>query len=240
MVGILYYSFFFSNLSPRDTLEQIDIARLLIEKYPNVSRSPTLGMGDPMHMPAGTTDVLLCDQLGRRHIRSSERQNRQLLGHRRVRAPPRRETPPSSHLFFFVRALDSGHSLGNSIAALRQFHALGVRYLTLTHVCHNAFADSAGFTQPQEPLHGGLSALGYRLIDEMNRLGVLVDLSHTSDATAAQAMNHSRAPVMWSHSSAKGVHDVARNVPDHLLALLGTKKGKKDGIVMVCTSQLTY
>src|ERR1700692_3402087 len=110
----------------------------------------------------------------------------------------------------------SGHQLGNSIAVLRQYHALGVRYVTLTHVCHNAFADSCGMEPGMIPLHGGItyaissafallltllrwgSQLGRSLIDEMNRLGVLVDLSHTSDPTAAQAFNHSKAPVIWS------------------------------------------
>jgi membrane dipeptidase len=116
---------------------------------------------------------------------------------------------------------------------LRQYHALGVRYVTLTHTCHNAFADSCGFQPGMIPLHGGLSALGLRLIDEMNRLGVLVDLSHTSDDTARQALKYSKAPVIWSHSSARAVHDVPRNVPDDVLALVGTGKGQTDAVVMV-------
>lgn len=116
---------------------------------------------------------------------------------------------------------------------LRQYHALGVRYVTLTHTCHNAFADSCGFEPGMIPLHGGLSPLGYRLIDEMNRLGVLVDLSHTSDDTARQALAHSKAPVIWSHSSARAVHDHARNVPDSVLELVGTEEGKTDAVVMV-------
>lgn len=102
------------------------------------------------------------------------------------------------------------------------------------------------------PLHGGLrfvpsiifpkqcvtnyracSPLGRPLIDEMNRLGVLVDLSHTSDSTAAQALNYSKAPVIWSHSSARAIHDVPRNVPDDVLRLIGNGPGQKDAVVMV-------
>lgn len=156
--------------------------------------------------------------------------------------------------------MHSGHQLGNSIAVLRQYHALGVRYVTLTHLCHNAFADSCGFLDPIIPLHGGLrwvltfqgyininlhhmfinySSLGYSLIDEMNRLGVLVDLSHTSDSTATQALKHSKAPVIWSHSSARAVHDVARNVPDSILRLVGTGEGQTDAVVMVRLSYYT-
>jgi membrane dipeptidase len=139
--------------------------------------------------------------------------------------------------------------LGNSIAVFRQYHALGVRYLSLTHVCHNVFADSSGYPVEIEPLHGGLrfatsyhfdcsligcdSALGRSLIEEMNRLGVLVDLSHASDETAIQALNHSKAPVIWSHSSARALRHVSRNVPDDILRLIGTGDGQKDGIIMV-------
>jgi len=127
----------------------------------------------------------------------------------------------------------SGHQLGNSLSVLRQYHALGVRYVTLTHTCHNAFADSCGYEPGIEPLHGGLSPFGEALIAEMNRLGVLVDLSHTSDATASQAIALSKAPVIWSHSSSRAVHDHPRNVPDSVLELIGTGKGQKDAVVMV-------
>lgn len=144
----------------------------------------------------------------------------------------------------------SAHQLGNSIAVLRQYYNLGVRYMTLTHFCHNAFADSCGsFVQP-EPLHSGLrsvfiwkawcvytdifySNFGISLIREMNRLGMLIDLSHTSDATALQALNHSIAPMIWSHSSARAVFNVSRNLPDEILKMIGTGEGQRDAVVMV-------
>ncbi|KAJ7209631.1 membrane dipeptidase-domain-containing protein [Mycena pura] len=181
--------FLTSTWRVRDTLEQIDVARLTIDKYPDVFQF-ALGSEDIRHA------------IGKGKIAS-------MLG------------------------VEGGHQLGNSIAVLRQYHALGVRYVTLTHLCHNAFADSCGFEPGMIPLHGGLSPLGLRLIDEMNRLGVLVDLSHTSDDTARQALKHSKAPVIWSHSSARAVHDVPRNVPDDVLALVGTGKGQTDAVIMV-------
>ena len=112
-------------------------------------------------------------------------------------------------------------------------YELGVRYVTLTHTCHNAFADSCGFLEGIKPRWGGLSPLGFSLIDEMNRLGMLVDLSHTSDDTAKDALKHSKAPVIWSHSSARAVHNVPRNVPDDVLELVGFGPGQRDGVVMV-------
>lgn len=129
--------------------------------------------------------------------------------------------------------IEGGHQLGNSLGALRQFAALGVRYVTLTHTCHNAFADSCGLLDGLEPLHHGLSPFGKTLVRELNRLGVLIDLSHTSDDTALGALRISRAPVIWSHSSARALRDIPRNVPDEVLQYVGTGVGQRDGVVMV-------
>ncbi len=116
-----------------------------------------------------------------------------------------------------IVGMEGGHMLGNSLGALRQYAKLGTSYLTLTHTCHNAFADSAS---PAEPLHNGLSEFGRdALIPELNRLGILVDVSHTSNATAAQAIRASRAPVIFSHSSSRALFNHPRNVEDSVLRL---------------------
>ncbi|CAE6449919.1 unnamed protein product [Rhizoctonia solani] len=173
----------------RDTLEQIDVSTLLIEKY-----------SDAFTLATSVKDIEQAMHIGR--IAS-------LIG------------------------VEGAHQLGNSLAVLRQYYKLGARYMTLTHSCNNAFADSAGIFEPVPPAHNGLSPLGKELIREMNRIGMLVDLSHTSDDAATQALKLSRAPVMWSHSSARTLRGISRNVPDHILKLIGSGGGRKDGVVMV-------
>ncbi|KAF4960905.1 hypothetical protein FSARC_10336 [Fusarium sarcochroum] len=98
---------------------------------------------------------------------------------------------------------------------------------TLTHVCNNAFADSS--TSKIGPVHGGLSKLGRSAVVEMNRLGMIVDISHVSEDCASQVLDMSRAPIMFSHSNAKGVFDCPRNIPDHVL----DKVSANGGIVMI-------
>ncbi|EXJ95520.1 hypothetical protein A1O1_00642 [Capronia coronata CBS 617.96] len=119
------------------------------------------------------------------------------------------------------------HMAGNSIGIIRAFYTLGVRYCTLTHLSNNAFADSS--TSKVGPVHGGLSALGRSAIKEMNRIGMIIDLSHVSRDCAIQSLNLSRAPVMFSHSNALALWDHARNVPDEVLDLVPAN----GGIVMV-------
>jgi membrane dipeptidase len=104
--------------------------------------------------------------------------------------------------------------------------------MTLTHSCNNAFADSAGIFEAVKPIHGGLSKLGRVLVQEMNRVGVIVDVSHVSDDTARQAISLSRAPVMWSHSAVRAYNNISRNVPDELLKMVREDEGR-DGVVMV-------
>ena len=121
--------------------------------------------------------------------------------------------------------LEGGHAIENSLAALRMYYDLGVRYMTLTHNVTLDWADAA----LDSARHKGLTPFGDSVVREMNRLGMLVDLSHVSPATMSAALNVSRAPVIFSHSGARALVDVPRNVPDSILQRV-TVNG---GIVMV-------
>ena len=121
--------------------------------------------------------------------------------------------------------MEGGHSIDNSLAALRMFHRLGARYMTLTHAKNVPWADSATDT----PQLNGLSPFGEQVVREMNWLGMLVDLSHVSPDTMADAIAVSVAPVIFSHSSARALNDVPRNVPDNVLQMLP----KNGGVIMV-------
>jgi membrane dipeptidase len=116
---------------------------------------------------------------------------------------------------------EGGHSIGGSMGTLRMLFALGVRYMTLTHNDNVAWADSA----TDEPRLGGLSAFGREVVREMNRLGMLVDLSHVSAATMLDALAVSEAPVIFSHSSSRELVDHPRNVPDLVLGGLAGNGG---------------
>ncbi|GGV38226.1 dipeptidase [Streptomyces spectabilis] len=116
---------------------------------------------------------------------------------------------------------EGGHSINNSLATLRALYALGVRYMTLTHNDNIAWADSA----TDAPGVGGLSAFGHEVVREMNRLGMLVDLSHVAATTMRAALDTSEAPVVFSHSSARAVCDHPRNVPDDVLERLPANGG---------------
>ena len=165
----------------RVQLEQIDIARRVIAKYP-----------DRLALALSANDI-------RRDFRQGKIGS--LLG------------------------LEGGHGIENSLGALRAYYDLGVRYMTLTHNVTLDWADAA----LDSAKHKGLTPFGDSVVREMNRLGMLVDLSHVSPATMSAALNVSRAPVIFSHSGARALVDVPRNVPDSILRRV-TVNG---GIVMV-------
>lgn len=166
----------------RAQLEQIDLMRRVIARYPDVLQL------------AGTA----------RDIRDAKKAGRigSMLG------------------------IEGGHAIENSLGALRAYYDLGVRYMTLTHNTNTDWADSAADLPPR---HHGLTPFGEAVVLEMNRLGMLVDLSHTSEETMADALRVSRAPVIFSHSSARGLCNVPRNVPDSILQLLP----RNGGVVMI-------
>ncbi len=124
-----------------------------------------------------------------------------------------------------LMGMEGGHSIGSSLAVLRQMYAIGARYMTITHSLNTPWADSA----TDAPVHDGLTPFGVLVVREMARLGMLVDLSHVSEATMLDALDASGAPVIFSHSGARAVNGHARNVPDSVLARLPAN----GGIVMV-------
>ena len=165
----------------RIQLEQIDIAKRVIARYPDV------------FVPAfSAADVRAAYARGR--IGS-------LLG------------------------MEGGHAIENSLGALRAYYELGVRYMTLTHNVTLDWADAAN----DVARHNGLTAFGREVVREMNRLGMMVDLAHTSPAVMSQVLTVSEAPVIWSHAAARGVTNVPRNVPDSILARLP----KNGGVLMM-------
>ena len=191
-VGAQFWSVFVSaSMSDQQAvqavLEQIDVTKRLIAKYPR-----------DLQLATSTAEVSAAMKAGR--IAS-------LLG------------------------MEGGYAIAGSPGVLRQFHALGVRYMTLAHFKTTAWADSA----TDAPRHGGLSPLGRDLVREMQRIGMLVDLSHCGDATMTAALDVARAPVMFSHSGARALDDHARNVPDAVLARL-----KDNGGIVMAVSHTAY
>ncbi len=133
-------------------------------------------------------------------------------------------------VFCALIGIEGGHSIEDDLRLLRMYHRLGVRYMTLTWANTNGWADSSGDLEDAEVRHhGGLTGFGRDVVREMNRLGMMVDVSHVSDATFWDVMQTTHAPVIASHSSARAVTDVARNLTDEQLRAVATS----DGIVMV-------
>uniref|UniRef100_A0A8C8RD89 Dipeptidase n=1 Tax=Pelusios castaneus TaxID=367368 RepID=A0A8C8RD89_9SAUR len=137
------------------------------------------------------------------------------------------ELVTSSQVFSFnllwscLIGIEGGHSIDSSLAALRMYYDLGVRYMSLTHTCNTPWAESSSKQVHNFYPHvNGLNSFGKEVVKEMNRLGMMIDLSHTSDSTARMVLNISRAPVIFSHSSSFSVCNHSRNVPDDILRSL--------------------
>jgi membrane dipeptidase len=125
-----------------------------------------------------------------------------------------------------LMGIEGGHAIEDSLSALRQFYRLGVRYMTLTHTNTNNWADSAGgINNPAEKRHGGLSDFGREVVREMNRLGMMVDVSHVADDTFQDVIETTQAPVIASHSSCRALTNVSRNLTDNMLKALAQNRG---------------
>ena len=191
-VGAQFWSVYVSASLPEpqavvQTLEQIDVLKRLVAKYPQ-----------DMALALSAADVEQAMKQGK--IAS-------LIG------------------------MEGGHSVASSLGVLRQMYALGARYMTLTHTKTLEWADSA----TDDPTHDGLTDFGKDVVREMNRLGMLVDLSHVSEATMMDALDTAKAPVIFSHSGARAINDHARNVPDTVLARL-----KDNGGIVMAVAYPSY
>ncbi len=124
-----------------------------------------------------------------------------------------------------ILAIEGGHAIEDDLDVLAEYHQLGVRYITLTHTCSNNWADSSS----DESLHGGLAPFGVDVIHEMNRLGIIVDVSHASDETFWDVIEVAEAPLMASHSNARSIADSPRNLTDEMIEAIGSN----NGVVMI-------
>jgi membrane dipeptidase len=124
-----------------------------------------------------------------------------------------------------LMGIEGGHIIEGSLPALRSFYRLGVRYMTLTHSFHTDWADSSGTREQPEPRHGGLTDFGREVVREMNRLGMMVDVSHVSDATFHDVVEASSAPIIASHSSVRALAEHTRNMSDDMLRALAGNGG---------------
>ena len=154
-----------------------------------------------------------------------------------VTSPEGIEQAHREHKIAALMGIEGGHSIEDSLGLLRQYYALGVRYMTLTWANSNGWADSSGDIDDKSVPHTeqGLSEFGKDVVYEMNRLGMMVDVSHVSDRTFFRTLNVSRAPVIASHSSARALCDAPRNMTDDMLRAIATYGGpnSKGGVVMV-------
>jgi membrane dipeptidase len=204
--------------------DRLDLSQRLTTTHTSLPRLWEGGVGAqfwsawvPSTLPDGTAVIQTLEQVDAIHQMVARYGDR--LGF--ARTADELEAVFASGRIASLIGAEGGHSIGGSLGALRMLHVLGVRYLTLTHNDNVPWADSA----TDEPAIGGLSAFGVEVVREMNRIGMLVDLSHVSPDTMRDALRVSEVPVMFSHSSARAVCDVTRNVPDDVLETLRDKEG---------------
>jgi membrane dipeptidase len=134
------------------------------------------------------------------------------------------------HKIAALMGIEGGHAIEDSTRLLRDYHKLGVRYMTLTHVNTNNWADSSGdIEDPDVQHHNGLTPFGKDVVREMNRLGMMVDISHVADKTFYNALETSRAPIIASHSACRAVTNVPRNMTDDMIVALA----KKGGVIQI-------
>ena len=154
-----------------------------------------------------------------------------------VTSPEGIERAHREHKLAALMGIEGGHSIEDSLGLLRQYYALGVRYMTLTWANSNGWADSSGDADDKKVEHtaDGLSEFGKDVVYEMNRLGMMVDVSHVSDKTFYRTLNISRAPVIASHSAARALCNVPRNMTDDMLRAIGRYGGpdSQGGVVQV-------
>src|ERR1039458_4570933 len=154
-----------------------------------------------------------------------------------VATPGGIEEAHRTHRFAILMGIEGGHSIENSIPLLRQYYALGVRYMTLTWANSNGWADSSGDINDTSVPHTkeGMTEFGKDVVYEMNRLGMMVDISHVSDHTFYRVLNVSRAPVIASHSAARALCDAPRNMTDQMLLAVARYGGpnSKGGVIQV-------
>ncbi len=171
----------------------------------------------PAELPAPAAVTATLEQLDAFHRMLDRYPDRLAL----ARSADEVELIASSGRIGSLAGVEGGHCIGESLGALRAMHRLGAAYLTLTHTSTTTWADSA----TDEPRHGGLADFGRQVVAELNRVGMLVDLSHTAPTTMADALECTQAPAIFSHSGARGVCDHPRNVPDSVLAQLPANGG---------------
>src|SRR5271154_4868634 len=129
-----------------------------------------------------------------------------------------------------LMGIEGGHAIEDNLGLLRDYFDLGIRYMTLTHTNTNSWADSSGdIDKAGVQHHNGLTPFGKQVVREMNRLGMIVDISHTSDKTFWDALDTSKAPIFASHSSVRSISEVPRNMTDEMITALG----KKGGLVQI-------